>query len=339
MASVSLAFRILLAGVFLTAAIGKLSDLSGSRAAVREFGVPRRLADGLGTALPGVELITCVALLLQPTAIVGAALSLALLVGFTAGIAGAILRGEAPDCHCFGQIHSEPAGPSSLVRNGMLAALAVVNLVDGPGQSIAGFGHDGGDEVGLGVAVLLACAFALATVQLAGERGRLRAELERAPAARPPAGLPTGVPAPAFDLTPTRGASGALADIRRPGLPTVLVFVSTTCPPCLQLFPILARWQDLVSHSLTIAAVFAGPHGDIERLAEEHELTLALAQERREVFAAYSLRATPSGVLVDADGRIAAAPAEGTAAIEALIRSALAAKDPAGEAVSGSGLR
>jgi hypothetical protein len=33
-------------------------------------------------------------------------------------------RGEAPDCHCFGQLHSESAGWRTLARNGLLAAIA-----------------------------------------------------------------------------------------------------------------------------------------------------------------------------------------------------------------------
>ncbi len=71
--------RLILAGVFAVAAAGKLMDLAGSRQAVAGFGVPRRLADLLGTALPFAELAVAVALLFAPTARAGALGALVLL--------------------------------------------------------------------------------------------------------------------------------------------------------------------------------------------------------------------------------------------------------------------
>ena len=38
----------------------------------------------------------------------------------SAAIAIAMARGKAPDCHCFGQLHSAPAGWKTLARNGVL---------------------------------------------------------------------------------------------------------------------------------------------------------------------------------------------------------------------------
>ena len=61
----------------------------------------------------------------------GALVVLALLVLFMAGIGVALARGEQPDCHCFGQLHSSPAGWGTLVRNGVLAAAAAVVVVHG----------------------------------------------------------------------------------------------------------------------------------------------------------------------------------------------------------------
>ena len=88
------------------------------------------------------------------------------------------------------------------------------------------------------------------------------------------------------------------------------------------MLPSLAHWQDALSASMTLAAVFEGAHEDVERLSAEHELSLALVQRERETFELYGLRATPSAVLIDIDGAIAAAPAEGLTAIEALVRTA-----------------
>ena len=55
--------RLLLAVVFLLAGFAKLADLSGSRKAVHDFGVPGTLADSLGTLLPFGEIIIGLALL------------------------------------------------------------------------------------------------------------------------------------------------------------------------------------------------------------------------------------------------------------------------------------
>jgi hypothetical protein len=92
------------------------------------------------------------------------------------------------------------------------------------------------------------------------------------------------------------------------------------------MLPSLGHWQDALASSMTVAAIFEGARGDVERLSAEHELSLVLAQETREVFELYRLRATPSAVLIGDDRQVAAAPAEGVTAIEALIRTAAAAE-------------
>lgn len=126
-----LAARLLLAAVFAVAGAAKLADLAGSRAAVAGFGVPERLAGPIGTALPLAELATAVLLLPAATARAGATAALALLLAFSVGIAASIARGEAPDCHCFGQLHSEPVGPKALGRNFGLALVAGFLVVAG----------------------------------------------------------------------------------------------------------------------------------------------------------------------------------------------------------------
>src|SRR5882724_5507916 len=106
----ALAARLILFAVFALAGIAKLLDREGSREAARGFGVPERLAGFVGVALPLAELTAAGLLLVPTTAQAGAILALALLGGFIVAIAAAMARGEAPDCHCFGALHSEPAG-------------------------------------------------------------------------------------------------------------------------------------------------------------------------------------------------------------------------------------
>jgi hypothetical protein len=181
-----------------------------------------------------------------------------------------------------------------------------------------------GAAIGLVAVSALAAILALAVAQLWADRRRLTRKLDATLAAKAPPGLPRGTPAPEFDLAPVRGAAGSLKELTDPARPTVLVFVSTGCLSCLLMLPTLAKWQDSLSESVTLAAIFAGERPDIENLSEEHGLSLALAQEGNETLELYGLRAMPSAVLVSAEGLIAGAPAEGVPAIEALIRAAIA---------------
>jgi thiol-disulfide isomerase/thioredoxin len=314
-----------LAAVFLVAAAGKLLDLPGSRRALEEFGVPARVAALAGPALPLGELAVAVALLIRPVAVAGAAGGLLLLCLFIGGVARAMAQGRAPDCHCFGQIHSEPAGPGTLARNVVLAAPALLILIAGGGPSLqGGLSSLDGTQVALVVTAVLAAALGLAATTLWGDTRRLRRELARVSASKQPPGLPRGAAAPGFALAAIRGDAGTLEGLRRPSQPTVLVFLSTRCVPCLTMLPRLADWQESLANAVSLPAIFAGDEAEIERVAEETGLSVVLAQEGSEVFGLYALRATPSGVLIDADGVIAATPAEGVPAIEALIRSAAA---------------
>src|SRR5881227_369935 len=133
-----LCVRLLLAVVFLVAGLAKLADLAGSRQALRDFGVPARLANPFGVLLPLAELAVVVALLLPISAWWGGLGSLILLLLFVAGIGYNLAQGRQPDCHCFGQLHSAPAGWPTLMRNLVLAAVAGVLV--GFGRSIAAVG-------------------------------------------------------------------------------------------------------------------------------------------------------------------------------------------------------
>src|SRR6266513_3729768 len=109
--------RLVLVAVFLVAGVAKLADLAGSRQAMRDFGVPGKLADFFGLLLPLTEIAVAVALVLPLTTWWGAVAALSLLLIFVAGIGYNLAQGRTPDCHCFGQLHSAPAGWSTLIRN------------------------------------------------------------------------------------------------------------------------------------------------------------------------------------------------------------------------------
>lgn len=110
--------RLILFGVFGVAGVAKLLDRQGSREGLEGFGVPKALAIPGGYLLPLAELAVAVLLLPRATAQYAAIGGLILLLAFIAGIAYNLTKGRTPDCHCFGQLHSEPAGVSTIVRNG-----------------------------------------------------------------------------------------------------------------------------------------------------------------------------------------------------------------------------
>src|SRR4051812_12633291 len=97
--------------------MAKLVDLPGSRHALENFGVPGRFVAPGAVALPIAELVAAGLLLPASTARAGAILAVALLLTFVWGIAAALRRGAAPECHCFGQLHSRPAGAETIGRN------------------------------------------------------------------------------------------------------------------------------------------------------------------------------------------------------------------------------
>jgi len=123
--------RLILALVFAVAAVGKLADRGGTRRALVEFGVPDSLAEPGALALPFAELAVSAFCLVGPVAVWGAMGALVLLAFFSTGIAVSLGRGRRPDCHCFGQLHSAPAGPGTLARNAVFMVLAGVILLRG----------------------------------------------------------------------------------------------------------------------------------------------------------------------------------------------------------------
>ena len=320
-----LSARCVVAAVFVVAGVGKLLDPDGSREALQGFGVPGRWARLAGPTLPVAELAIAGALLIRPTARIGAALAVALLGIFIAGVARALSEGRAPECHCFGQIHSEPAGRATIIRNAVIAAPAVLILIAGTGPSITrAVGGLDGTQAALVATAVTAALLALAAAQLLGKTRRLQAALDKATTAKA-SGLPRGAAAPGFTLARVQGPAASLEELHIDGRRTVLVFVSTGCGPCLRMLPLLAGWQDALANTITLPVIFSGERGDIERIATNEGLSIALAQHASEVFSLYALRATPSAVLIDGDGRIASTPVEGASAIEALIRSAVSA--------------
>lgn len=319
------AARVALALVFALAGGTKLADLEGSRRALREFGLPDRLAALAGTGLPLAELAVAI-LLVTRAAWWGALGASALLVAFIGGIAVSLARGKRPECHCFGQLHSAPVGAGTLLRNGALAVVAAWLVAQGrsapfpPVLGVLGV---------LGVALLVGQGWLL--LQVVRQNGRLLVRVEALEARAGIAGgetpergrgLSVGSTAPRFQLDDLAGRTIALDALRARRRPVVLVFSDVGCGPCTALLPDVARWQREHGDAVTIALVVRGAREAIAAKVAGRGLTDVLPQRDREVGNAYAVQATPSAVLVAADGRVGSRLVVGGGAIAALVERA-----------------
>ena len=194
------------------------SRAHGARSPISAF--PSRTLPVAALLLPLLELATAVALIPPASARWGAVAAMALLLAFIGGIANALARGEAPDCHCFGQVHSAPAGRGTLVRNAVLAVLAAVVVVEGPGPSIPDWVSARTPAELVAVAAgAAAIALAALALRLWSDRRDLRRDLAaaRAELAALPPGLPVGAQAPRLRPSPSWKARRARSSRSAPG--------------------------------------------------------------------------------------------------------------------------
>jgi hypothetical protein len=337
-AAVALILRLGLAVVFAVAGATKLADPRGARRALEEFGVPRSATSHIARLLPAVELVTAAGLLARASAPWAAAGAFLLLGLFTTAIARALARGPAPDCHCFGRLHSSRAGPSTLARNAALMAAAGLVLAQGFVRSptdpigwLSGLGP--GPRVGLLVGIPAAVAIGLLTWScfvLLRRYGRLLVRFDEreeviaagggGAVAEP--GPPVMERAPGFDAADLNGSREELDSILDPPRLSLMVFADLACGPCRELLPQVARWQDDHAQRLLVAVVTSGDAEDASELRERYGIERVLLQREHEIAAAYNLTGTPAALLLYGDGRVARPVALGATQIERLVNEA-----------------
>jgi uncharacterized membrane protein YphA (DoxX/SURF4 family)/peroxiredoxin len=312
--------RLGLAVVFIVAGVAKLADRSGTRQALDDFDVPPRLARPLLLLLPAAELTAATALVFPTTARWGAAGSLVLLASFVVGLTRVLRRGEAPDCHCFGQLHSKPASWVTVARNFALALPATYVALEGPGPSLTSWvTATSTTDLWLVATASLATVTTTTSVLLWRENHRLHSTGGREVSAP----RQIGALAPRFTLPSTAGPVVSLQELLAGNRACILTFVHPGCGPCATLLPELARWHDTITERLALTLVTAAEAIEAEKLAREHALTDVLIDQQSTVMHEYGVNATPSAVLLASDGTLRSAPVAGRVAIEALIRLAL----------------
>ncbi|MEP6923898.1 MAG: MauE/DoxX family redox-associated membrane protein, partial [Pyrinomonadaceae bacterium] len=336
--------RLILAAVFGVAGIAKFADREGSEKAIVNFGLPESLAKPLTVLLPLAEIVTAILLLPLATAWFGAIAATALLLAFVAGIIYNMARGNAPDCHCFGQLHSEPIGWSVLIRNLLLTTIAVFTVaagrIDAGASAFAWFGELTTGEriqfvfnlifVGFFIVIFFGIRNVFKTqlmfqrqleiLELTANENGARREIEREDARRPSPGLPIGAIAQDFAAMDLDGRQITLEHLLMLGKPILLFFVSPTCNPCKALLPSIEGWQAEFGTKLTMVLVSSGAVAENRQKYEQvADFATILLQKEREISRMFRSEWTPSAVLINTDAIIGSVLATGDSEIFGLM--------------------
>jgi thiol-disulfide isomerase/thioredoxin/uncharacterized membrane protein YphA (DoxX/SURF4 family) len=340
-----LLLRIFLAAIFALAALAKFADLKGSEKAFRDFGVSASLAMTGSILLSVAEIAVAGMFLSTDLSWFASAGASALLLLFIIQMIYQLARGNAPDCHCFGQVHSEPVGLKSIVRNVIFAVMSlslVARGANGQGISVTSLSNDAVLQlvVGVGIAALIAAAIfylkkiseqqtaivkRLEVMELIARDG---GAVEREDVVHPEEGLPIGVMFPDFKLPDVSGRDvtfAGLTVVKHP-LPILFFFVSPSCNPCKGMVPEFEEWKKDLEGK--VRTVFVSNGTVLENLAKfgTDLNSVMLLQKGRELADAAKAQWTPTAVLVDINGRVASHTAAGDTAIRELVEKVKAAE-------------
>ncbi|NQX30075.1 hypothetical protein HQQ81_22245 [Microbacteriaceae bacterium VKM Ac-2854] len=312
-----------LAGVLAFSAVMKWRDPHGSVEAVRAFRVPARLIPAVSVGLPFAELGLAVGLLLLPGVLfaIVAWLAFVLFAAFTLVVGAALARGEAPECHCFGELSAEPVGRGTVVRNVVLTILAlVVAIVLGNAawpSLIAVIATLRGDLL---VEVVVLVAIAATLTLLWTRQTRIRAELAeqsaRLSALTPPEPESGPVAIPELSVWTSDGTAIALPGLSRDRA-TLLILVSPSCGHCGAVVARVPQWRAELSGIVEVLPVSTG------EVAESHEAfpdtTELLFDRDQAVLHALAAEGTPSAILLGTNGAVGGGPVGGVDAIDEFI--------------------
>ena len=118
---VGIVARVLLGIVFIWAGVAKVRTAHWSMLAI-EAGTPRSVV----VALPAIEGLLGLALVVQVLPDVFPWIALALLTAFTATLALRYAKGSKAPCNCFGGKSNDPVDATTFIRNGALMLLALL---------------------------------------------------------------------------------------------------------------------------------------------------------------------------------------------------------------------
>ena len=124
-------------------------------------------------------------------------------------------------------------------------------------------------------------------------------------------GLPAGAEAPAFEFPDLDGRPVMLEKYR--GSRVLLAFLSSTCPHSLALTPEFAKlpWAGEAGRPVPVVVAIGDPEGNRAMVAEHNIRCPVLLDEKNELLRVYEAGGTPAAYLIDEQGVIVAARADG----------------------------
>jgi hypothetical protein len=308
-----------LALVLVVSAVGKLRSPGRSAGAFRDLRVPAPLAHRVVVeGLPWAELALA-GLLVCGGGGWGVAAAFAAVLLFAAYLLLVVraLGFDVPvDCACFGELSPGRITPRTVARNAWLLVLAVVSLaLAARGASVVGRVADGTAPWWW----LLAAAAAGVTSWLIGGGSGTG---EAGPAHR------TGGGEDREDLdeyvrTPTPAVTVVLADGTETDLralsaarPQLLLFVSQVCGSCGPVIEAAPRWREQLA-PVEVRLVLVSAPGDSPLTSTAEPMTVHDPANR--VSVSLGFHATPTAVLLGADGLLAGGPVTGSDAVPAFV--------------------
>lgn len=142
-------------------------------------------------------------------------------------------------------------------------------------------------------------------------------------------GLDIGTPAPEFELPALDGETRSLQSLRAGGRDVMLIFSSPFCKSCEALASNLVQWTRGWTGLPQIVVISRGSVRDNLDKLKGLQPSQVLLQRKTEVAHAYDCSATPTAVLIGADGLIRTQLVSGGLAIKQLILSNVKREDMA----------
>ncbi|GAB3880197.1 TlpA family protein disulfide reductase [Terrabacter terrigena] len=308
---------VILACVLVASAVGKVRSPSASVQAFRDLRVPAPLSGRfVVAALPWVELLLAPGLLLVGGAggVLLAAVAFLLFAAYLVLVTRALGFDEDVECACFGTFAPGRISGRTVLRNTWLLVLGVAALARSlDGDSVAARLADGrAPWWWLAGAVAAAVTVGL----VAGQGGRAAdARTSRAYAEAAEDGDYVRARTPALPVTLGDGSATTLRELSAER-PQLLVHVSETCGSCVEVIEAVPGWRDrLPAVDIRLVLRAAPGASTLTSVTEPH----SVHDPEGFVGETFDMQATPSAVLLGADGMLAGGPVVGSYAVPDLV--------------------
>lgn len=336
-----------LAAVLVLSALAKARDVDSTRSVIAVLRLPAGLQTlAVARSLPAIELAAALLLLSPwwPGYVVGASLTLVLMLTFWAVIARALRFEERPVCGCFGRIGNHQVNAWTLVRNTLLVGLAGVAVwvavAGGTGTGLMS-AYTSADWVWLVLALALGSVAALVLAPVRtdpeptpGQEGSMRSRAPEAPGRGPGYGAVRGerradaaiMQAVLVDREHEAVPLVTLAG----GEPRVLVLANCWCGPTMESLRRLARWRARLP-AAGVQLVLTPYPFDAPQAQGVHGIWW---DPGAVVYAGLAGTHSPTAVLLGSGGQLVGGPVSGVEAIEAFVELLAEKRDdqPSGSA-------